>query len=120
MPPQEPALEMTLIETPSDVTEVALAGRLDAAGADAVGVRFTAAVASPGRDALVDFSGVTFLASMGMRLLLATARALQQKGARLVVYGAQDMVQEAMQEAALDQIIPCAATRDAALEHLRA
>lgn len=118
LPPGEFSLQMTVLESAAPVTEVALAGRLDAAGADAIGVRFSAAVASPGRDALVDLSQVNFVASMGMRLLVSTARALQQKQCRLVVHGAPELVLQALQDAALDQIVPCAANRDDALARL--
>lgn len=109
---------MTLHESLPGVTEVALEGRLDAAGADAIGLRFSAAVASPGQDALLDLSRVSFIASMGMRLLVSTARALQQKQRRLVVYGAPELVQQALLDAALDQIVPCVSTREDALARL--
>lgn len=113
-------MQLTVLESPEHVTEVALEGRLDAAGADAIGVRFTAAVASPGRDALLDLSRVGFVASMGMRLLVGTARALQQKGCRLIIHGAPELVLQALQDAALDQIVPCVPTRDDALARLAA
>lgn len=109
---------MTVTELEGPTTAVALVGRLDAAGADAISLRFTAAVASGARPAVVDLSGVSFIASMGMRLLVSAARALHQKGHRLVAYGAGDAVAGALTDAALDQIIPLAASRDEALAAL--
>jgi anti-anti-sigma regulatory factor len=57
---------------------------------------------------------------MGIRLLISTARALSLKGARLVLFGAQELVQEVFDDAALDQIMPIVATEEAALAELAA
>ena len=116
--PEHNALELTLLDSADAITEVALTGRLDAAGADVIGVRLSAAVAAAGRDALLNLSGVSFIASMGMRLLVGTARALHQKDRRLVAYGAPELVQQALLDAALDQIVPCVGSRDEALARL--
>lgn len=113
-------MELVVVEIGPAATCVRLEGRLDAAGADAIGVRFSAAVASPGRHAVIDLSGVSFLASMGIRLLISTARALYTKGSMLVLYGAQGPVLEVLQEASIDQIIPISATREEALALLPA
>lgn len=95
-----------------------LTGRLDAPGADQIGVRFTAAAAAPGRHALVDLSGVTFMASMGIRLLIATARAARARGSMFLMFGAQDLVRAVLTDAAIDQIIPLFATEAEALKSL--
>ena len=73
-----------------------------------------------GRDAVIDLSGVSFVASMGIRLLIASARGLRQKGATLVLFGAQELVANALDQAALDQIIPIVATERQALDRLLA
>lgn len=101
-------MEMHLIPGDDSLTHVRLVGRLDAAGAEAVGLRFTAAVAASQRPALVDFSGVDFVASMGMRLLISAARALKQKGAALCLYSPRPEVREVLEDAAIDQLIELA------------
>ncbi|HSV71488.1 MAG TPA: STAS domain-containing protein [Methylibium sp.] len=111
-------MELEVVDIGPAVTCVRLDGRLDALGADAIGVRFSAAVAAPGRPAVVDLSGVSFVASMGLRLLISTARALHSKGATLVLFGAQDAVRQVLEEASIDQIIPVAASREQALAQL--
>ena len=59
-------------------------GRLDAAGVVAVEPEITRAVRSHDRLAL-DLSGVPYMASMGLRLLIAAARSMEKRGGRLVV-----------------------------------
>ena len=111
-------MECTIAEGSDDVTRVRLDGRLDAAGADAVGVKLTAAVVAPGRDAIVDLAGVTFVASLGLRLLISLARGIAGKGRNLAFFGAQPLVQDVLDGAALDQILPVVATEAEALAAL--
>jgi anti-anti-sigma factor len=100
------------------VTRVRLVGRLDAPGADAIDLRFNAAIVAAGRPAVVDLSQVDFIASMGIRLLVGAARGLQMKGSRLALYGAQGFVRDVLQQTAIDQIIPMADTEPEALARL--
>jgi anti-anti-sigma factor len=102
-------------ELPGGVVGIALEGRLDAAGADAIGIRFSAAAAAQGRSVVVDLSAVSFMASLGIRLLISNARSLAQKGASMVLYGANDQVDAVLRDTAIDQLIPCVATQDEAL-----
>lgn len=103
-----------------DVSCIALAGRLDTPGVDSVETRFNAAAVAAGRDALVDLAGVSFVSSMGVRMLITAARMLQQRGRCLVLFGALPLVQETLENVAIDQIIPLAQDRDAALGVLNA
>ena len=112
-------MEMTLTELEGPVTRVSLNGRLDAPGADRIGVRFTGAVAAHGRNAIVDLSNVTFIASLGLRLLISTARSLHLKGGRMILVGPSELVKEVLDEAAIDQIIPVVGTEAEALAELR-
>lgn len=111
-------MELTVAEVGAGVTCIRLNGRLDAAGAEQVGVRFTASIVPAGRNVIVDLSGVSFLASMGMRLLISTARALSAKPARMVLFGAPALVQDVLEQAALDQIMPITGSESQALDVL--
>ncbi len=112
-------MEMTVTELDGPVTCVRLDGRLDAPGADAVGLRFTAATSAPGRRSVVDLAGVSFVASMGIRLLISTARSVHQKGGKMVLFGATELVQGVLDDAALVQIIPIAGTEAEAVAELK-
>ncbi len=80
-----------------------LAGRPDAAGAEAVGPRLTAVVAE-GKPAVVDLHGVDHIASTGIRVLLAGSKHLKLKCARFVVFGAQQLVMDVLEQAATDEV----------------
>jgi anti-anti-sigma factor len=99
-----------------DIRRVSLAGRLDTAGVDVVETRFGAAIVPNGKNTIVDLSEVTFLASMGIRMLISTTRALSRKGGKLVMYGAGPGVKDVIETAALTEIIPLAESENEALD----
>ena len=98
-----------------DVRKVVLAGRLDTAGVDLIETRFGAAIVPAGKNTVIDLTEVTFLASMGIRMLIATTRSLSRKGAKLVMYGATPGVQEVIETTALTDIIPLAENESEAI-----
>ncbi len=99
-----------------EVRRVVLVGRLDTAGVDVVETKFGAAIVPNGKNTIVDLSGVSFLASMGIRMLISTTRALSRKGGRLVMFGAAPGVKDVIETAALTEIIPLAASENEALD----
>jgi anti-anti-sigma factor len=103
-----------------DVTRIVLVGRLDTRGVDEVENNFGAAVVATGKHTIVDLSQVTFLASLGIRMLISNARALSRKGSKLVMYGAGIGVQDVIEITALAEIIPLAASESDALRLLPA
>ena len=113
-------MDMTISELADKVTALHLVGRLDAPGAEAINARVGAAAAAPGRDIAIDLAGVSFIASMGIRLLISTARSLSQRQRQFVLYGASELVQEVFDDAALGQIITIVATADQARAEIAA
>ena len=109
-------LEMTDL---GNAAKVALHGRLDTPGVDQIETRFTASVVAGGRNALVDLSAVTFVSSMGIRMLLTAARSLGVKGAKMVLVGEQPLERESFEHVVLPDTIPIAADDAQALELLR-
>lgn len=108
-------MELTVTQLASHVACIQPKGRLDAPGADAIGVQFTAAVAGSAGKVAIDLSAVTFLASMGIRLLISNARTVALKGGKVVLFGAGPLVQEVLNDSALDQIMPIVSTQDEAM-----
>ncbi|MGE0448811.1 MAG: STAS domain-containing protein [Vicinamibacterales bacterium] len=87
------------------LVKVTLAGRLDTQGVDRIETRFIAAMVPAGKSAVVDISAVEFLASLGIRMLVAAARGLKMRKARLAVYGAGPAVSQVFEVAALGQLM---------------
>lgn len=90
----------------SGVTKATLEGRLDTANVNIVETRFIAGIVPKQQHAIVDLSNVSFIASLGIRMLLSTARALGHNGARFAMFGATPVVLEVFEATALAEIIP--------------
>src|SRR5690242_12764897 len=92
-----------------DYKKVAIVGRLDANGVAEIEAQFAAGVVAGGRSTLVDLAEVEFLASLGVRMLISTARALSTRGGRLVMFNANTIVADTIEVMAFDDIVPLAA-----------
>ena len=110
-------MEMTISELQDNALKISLHGRLDTPGVDAIETKFT--VAAKGRNALVDLSGVSFVASMGIRMFFSSARVLKAAGCRLILVAPRGMVNEVLENAGVSQIIPVVPDEERALELLR-
>ena len=108
---------MQLDDHPRDdgVTLVALVGRLDLKGLHDVDMRFHALTAARGAPTIVDMSGIEYIASLGMGMLISCAQSLQRKGQQMVLAGATGDVDAALRTAGLDAAIPMVADLDEAL-----
>ena len=111
--------ELALRESIQGISRVALCGRLDISGAQDIETRFTAAVCPVGQPTLVDLSGVTFLSSMGIRVLIQVAKSLARHHARLALYAPTAEVKAVLSAAGLDTVLVIADTEPQAIEALR-
>ena len=98
-------MELVVVEAGGPLCLV-LKGRLDAAGTESVEGDFGARIRAAKGDAMVDMRAVTFVGSLGLRMLVTAARAADKAGRKLVIFGAQAAVAEVFSTTALDELIP--------------
>ena len=96
------------------VTRLCLRGRLDSANVEAMHSQVLDAIVPLGRHTVVDLSAVSFVASLGVRMLISATHALRQQNANVVLYGAPPLVAESL-NLVIKQIIPMVATEQEAL-----
>ena len=113
-------MDMQVTELDNGITEVILAGRLDMEGSGKIENAFTIATATDAAPVLVDLSQVDFIASIGMRLLVMNAKALNRRGSKMVLLTPQPLVGEALNVAGIDLLIPIFDDRAAAEADLQA
>lgn len=99
-------MELKIVRTDRGLTHIALAGKLDVAGEKEIGDEFRHLIESRNTSFLVDMSQVTYLASLGIRLLFAGAKALVAEGHKLVVLKPQPMVEETLMTSGTVRLIP--------------
>ena len=110
---------VTIDDSKAGVTRVALEGRLDVAGTATASDAFARRVIARRESAIVDLSRVDFVASLGMGLLVSTAKGLVRHGKRLVLLRPQTLVASALAAAGLDEVLQVAPDEDAALRLIR-
>ena len=87
-------MDLVVTQDGAPVLRIALSGRLDAAGAEKIETEFANRVSKAGRGVIVDMSGVSFVGSLGIRLLISNSRSAQRAGHRVVLMGVQPAVAE--------------------------
>jgi anti-sigma B factor antagonist len=108
------SLDMAVEELGSGGTKVALRGRFDTTGAILIEMPFNA-ITQEKRAIVVDLSGVNFLSSYGIRVLLVGAKTVKGKGGKLAILCPAGNVAKVLEVAGASTLIPVFSTEDAAL-----
>jgi anti-sigma B factor antagonist len=89
-----------------NVYKINLEGRMDIPGTQEIDLKFTGMTAAPRKAFIVDISGVDFLASIGIRTLLITTKAINNRGGKLVILNPDTNVEKILLMAGIDTLIP--------------
>ncbi len=94
-------------EVSDELRAIRILGRLDIQGVNAVDAKLAFLAASQKHRVVVDLSGLEFIASIGIRSLVANAKAQQQKGGRMVLYtGNNEPVTKVLVTMGINNLIP--------------
>jgi len=86
---------------------VFLSGRLDIQGVDEIDTKFAALTSTLNKRIVVDLTAVNFLASIGIRALISNAKALKQRGGKMVLFiGDNEAVHKTLETTGIDSLIP--------------
>jgi anti-sigma B factor antagonist len=99
-----------------DILKITLDGRLDVEGTQAIDLKFTALTATKHAGILVDMTGVSFLASIGIRTLLTSAKVASNRGGKLVLVNPQPMVRDVLDRSGVSSLVPVYADQASAIE----
>ena len=89
---------------------LAPAGRIDMATADAFRERLIpllSSAAAGGESVVLDFSGVDYISSAGLRVLMLAAKQARSSGGKIAVAALQPLVNEIFQISRFDKVLPC-------------
>ena len=90
-----------------NLRRIMIFGRLDTPGTDSVASQLVALAAAPKKGVVVDLFGVNFLASIGIRALITSAKAVQQRGGKMVLVAkAGSTVVMSLEATGVDELIP--------------
>jgi len=97
-------MHINITEVEDGITQVVLDGRLDIAGAQIVDPHL-AALAKSSKALVVDLAQVSFLASLGVRSLMLSAKTLIRRGADMAVCGANGNVEKVLRSTGFSEIV---------------
>jgi anti-anti-sigma factor len=89
---------------------LAPAGRIDMATADQFRERLIpliSSAAAAGESVVLDFSGVDYISSAGLRVLMLAAKEARSSGGRIAVAALQPLVNEIFQISRFDKVVAC-------------
>jgi anti-anti-sigma factor len=105
-------------ELPGGITKVVLEGNLGIEGAAAVDLQMNV-IAGNRKAVLVDLQKVSFIGSMGLRSLVAPARAITRRGGKIVLFGPNESVEKVLKTSGIDTLIPVHHDLESALAALQ-
>jgi anti-anti-sigma factor len=97
-------IKADVVSMEGGITKVVLAGRMDVKGALAVDGTFST-VAQHKDKIIIDLSGVSFLASLGIRTLISTCKTVADKGGDMVLLNPQPNVEKVLTSSGVDTVI---------------
>ncbi len=111
-------MRLQVIEESDELTHVSLHGSLDSGGSNKIDLEFTRVTAGRGKPTIVDMADVSFVASMGIRLLISCAKPLVKAGANLVLLEPHPLVEALLTKGGVTQVLPVAHSMDEAKQLL--
>ncbi len=98
--------KLEIQESDNGIKQVKVIGRLDILGTGEVETSFTAHTAGKKEKVIVDLSELDFLASIGIRLFLITAKAQAKRGGKIVLLNPKPLVEDTLVTAGINLLIP--------------
>ena len=99
-------MELKYSELENSIGLIKLIGKLDIVGVGEIETKFAGYCAGDKVRMVVDLSEVDFLASIGIRLLILTAKAVASRGGKMVIINPIPEVQSVLEITGIPAIIP--------------
>jgi anti-anti-sigma factor len=111
-------MELKFSEIEKDIQFIQLSGILDVQGVDAIGTKFAGYSSGDNSKVLVDLAEVEFLTSIGIRLLVTTAKSVASRGGKLALLNPNENVRGVLEMTGIMDIIPIHASLEQATADL--
>lgn len=78
-------MSIRYVDVGEQLRRIEISGRLDVEGTNSVAAQLIELAQAPKKGVVVDLSSLKFLASIGIRALLTSAKAVKQRGGKMVL-----------------------------------
>lgn len=99
-------MEFTATELKNGITLLKLQGRMDIMGVNGIETKFTGFCAGERPKIMVDMSGVDYLASIGIRLIVTNAKSILLRKGKMVLLNPAPEVMDVLEITDIPAIIP--------------
>ena len=103
-------MRMEVLNTDEAFVLIRLDGRLDLKGVEEIQLSFTVNASRSEKPVLVDLGSVTFVGSLAIGMLFASARNLHLRGSRMTLFGATPHIEEVLRTASVNLVAGLVAT----------
>ncbi len=101
-------------ERNENVLSLDVTGRIDGSTAVAFEEAVRNAIDETDRALIMDFGGLDYISSAGLRVILLTAKSLQSQDAKLVLCALSEPIREVFKISGFDKLLPIHDTREEA------
>jgi anti-sigma B factor antagonist len=100
-------MSITHTDVGDDLRKIVILGRLDITGTESVAGELEKLAAAPKKGVVVDVSSLKFLASLGIRALLKSAKTVEDRGGKMVlVVGTNAQVKMSLEATGVSDLLP--------------
>ncbi|MEW6285888.1 MAG: STAS domain-containing protein [Chloroflexota bacterium] len=112
-------MKLDYTELENGIRLIKLEGRLDLNGTYSIEVQFVNRCAGDGVRVLVDLSGVSYVSSVGIPMLVNTAKSVVSRGGKMAFLNPQENVTKVLDLVGIPSVIPIYYDQKAAIESLK-
>jgi anti-anti-sigma factor len=100
-------MSISYVDVGDQLRRIEISGRLDVEGTNSVASQLVELTQAPKKGVVVDLSALKFLASIGIRALITAAKAVKQRGGKMVlVVDEGSTVMMSVKATGIDQLVP--------------
>lgn len=100
-------MTISYVDVGEQLRRIVISGRLDVEGTDSVSAQLVQLIQAPKKGVVVDLSSLKFLASIGIRALISSAKAVKERGGKMVlVVNEGSTVMMSLKATGIDQLVP--------------
>lgn len=112
-------MTMSVTEPEEGIRLITLIGRFDILGSEKIGTPLTANIVSEDANVILDMTGVEFIASIGIGVIVGAANALLRRGGKIAMLNPREVVYKAIESTAITKVIPCYYDMESARSYLK-
>ena len=100
-------MSISYVDVGEQLRRIVISGRLDVEGTDSVATQLMELAQAPKKGVVIDLSSLKFLASIGIRALITSAKAVKQRGGKMVlVVDDGSTVMMSLKATGIDKLVP--------------